>query len=119
VTTENTSVESDSFKPDPFDPDAFAPEAVECEQPKQRPMITFGPYATGSGRVEVCVWKNVHPGPNGDRTVYSVSFHRSYKDEANEWQKSQSLFTSDIPPLILGLNKAYEFILSRKLREKE
>lgn len=115
MTTENTTVESDSFESD-----AFAPEPVEGERPKQKPMITFGPYATGSGFVEVSVWKNTHQGQNGERTVYSVSFHRSYKDkdDANEWKKSQSLFTSDIPPLILGLNKAYEFILSRK-RERE
>lgn len=114
MTTENTTVEPDSFQPD-----SFAPEPVEGERPKQKPMITFGPYATGSGFVEVSVWKNTRQGQNGERTVYSVSFHRSYKDDANEWQKSQSLFTSDIPPLILGLNKAYEFILSRKQRERE
>ena len=113
MTTENTTVEPDSFQPD-----SFAPEPVEGERPKQKPMITFGPYATGSGFVEVSVWKNTCQGQNGERTVYSVSFHRSYKDDANEWQKSQSLFTSDIPPLILGLNKAYEFILSRKQRER-
>ncbi len=113
MTPENTAVE-----PDSFEPDAFAPETTEGHRPRQKPVVTFGPYATGSGFVEVSVWQNVHPGQNGDRTVYSVSFHRSYKDEANEWQKSQSLFTSDIPPLILGLNKAYEFVLSRKQRER-
>ena len=109
MTTEDTT-----FEPDSSESDAFAPETAEDDRPKHKPVITFGPYATGSGFVEVSVWKNVHPGQNGDRTVYSVSFHRSYKDDANEWQKSQSLFASDIPPLILGLNKAYEFILSRK-----
>ena len=99
-------------------PDAFDAETAEADRPKQKPMITFGPYATGSGLVEVNIWKNVHQGQNGERTVYTVSFHRSYKDDADQWQKSQSLFTGDIPPLILGLNKAYEFILSRKQREK-
>jgi hypothetical protein len=118
VTTDDTTVQSDSPEPDSQDPDAFAPDNVEGERTRQRPMITFGPYATGSGFVEVSVWKNVRPSQNGDRTVYSVSFHRSYKDEANAWQRSQSLFTTDIPALILGLNKAYEFILSRKQRER-
>jgi hypothetical protein len=94
-------------------------EAAEADRPRQKPMVTFGPYATGSGFVEVSVWKNTHQGQNGERTVYTVSFHRSYKDDADQWQKSQSLFTSDIPALILGLNKAYEFILSRKQQEKK
>jgi hypothetical protein len=109
VTREDTA-----FEPDSLEPDAFTPESADGDRPGQKPVITFGPYATGSGFVEVSVWKNVDPVQNGDRTIYSVSFHRSYKDESNEWQKSQSLLTGDIPPLILGLNKAYEFILSRK-----
>lgn len=113
MTTENTVVQSDSF-----DPDAFAPETSGGDRPKQKPIVTFGPYATGSGFVEVSVWKNTRQAQNGERTVYSISFRRSYKDDADQWQKSQSLFTSDIPPLILGLNKAYEFILSRKQRER-
>jgi len=99
--------------------EAVESEAAEASRPKQKPLITFGPYATGSGLVEVSVWKNTHRGPNGERVVHTVSFNRSYKDEAGTWNQSKTLHAADIAPLILGLNKAYEFILSRQQREKK
>jgi len=79
-------------------------------------VATFGPYATSSGVVEVSVWRNTHQGPNGERTTMTVSYHRSYKDDAGKWQQTKTLYAADIPPLVLGLQKAYEFILSRPQR---
>jgi len=64
----------------------------------------------------VSVWRNTHQGQDGERTVFSVSFHRSYKDDQGNWQQTETLFAGDIPPLVLGLQKAYDYILSRRRR---
>jgi len=96
--------------------DAAQPETAQPDRPKQKPAAKFGPYPAGSGLIEVSVWGNTHQSQDGERTVFSVSFHRSYKDAEGNWQQTKTLFAADIPPLILGLNKAYEFILSRRKR---
>ena len=94
--------------------DAVEPEAVEASRPKQKPAAKFGPYPAGSGLIEVSVWRNTHHSQDGERTVFSVSFHRSYKDDQGNWAKTKTLFAADIPPLLVGLNRAYEYILSRR-----
>ena len=94
--------------------EAVQPEAAQPDRPKQKPAAKFGPYPAGSGFIEVSVWRNTHQGQDGERTVFSVSFHRSYKDDQGNWQQTKTLFPADIPPLVLGLQKAYDYILSRR-----
>ena len=96
--------------------EAVQPEPVQTDQPKQTPAAKFGPYSSGSGFIEVSVWKNIRQGQDGERTVFSVSFHRSYKDDQGNWQQTKTLFAADLPPLVLGLQKAYEYILSHRGR---
>ena len=82
---------------------AATTEPAEAQGSKQKPAAKFGPYPSGSGLVEVSVWRNTRETQDGERTVFSVSFHRSYKDDQGDWQQTKTLFAADIPPLVLGL----------------
>jgi hypothetical protein len=57
-----------------------------------------------AGGIDVAVWEN--DGKNGK--YYTTTLERSYKD-GEEWKKTNSLRTSDLPKAILALQKAYEF----------
>ena len=56
------------------------------------------------GGIEVAIWDN-------DKMGKTVTIQRSYKDKNNEWQKTASFRTNDIPKAILALQKAYENIV--------
>jgi hypothetical protein len=58
-----------------------------------------------AGTIQVSLWE--HDG-EGDKKLQSFTFQKSYKDDSGEWKHSQSLFTSDIPKLILALQQAYK-----------
>lgn len=66
-----------------------------------------------AGAVQVAVWEN--QGKEGS-SFYTVSLDRSYKDKNDEWKKSNSLKTSDLPKAVLALQKAYEYLA---LKESE
>ena len=56
------------------------------------------------GGIDVAIWEN--ESKNGK--YYTTTMERSYKD-GEEWKKTGSLRTSDLPKAILALQKAYEF----------
>ncbi len=64
-----------------------------------------------AGAISATIWENQSQNKQGEEISYnSVSFDRTYKDVNGEWQKTNSLRTSDLPKAALVLNKAYEFL---------
>ena len=64
-----------------------------------------------AGAISATIWENQAQNKQGEEVTYnSVSFDRTYKDANGEWQKTNSLRTSDLPKAALVLNKAYEFL---------
>jgi len=62
------------------------------------------------GGVECTVWKNVY----GEKTSFSVTLQRSYKDRNGAWKTTHSLRQNDLPKALLALQKAFETVaLSR------
>jgi hypothetical protein len=64
-----------------------------------------------AGAISATVWENQAQNQKGELISFkSISFDRNYKDANGEWQKTNSLRTSDIPRAVLVLSKAYEFL---------
>ncbi len=64
-----------------------------------------------AGAISATIWENQSKNKQGESISYnSVSFDRSYTDANGEWQKTNSLRTTDLPRAVLVLNKAYEFL---------
>jgi hypothetical protein len=39
--------------------ESVQPESAQPDRPKQKPAAKFGPYPSGSGVIEVSVWRNL------------------------------------------------------------
>jgi hypothetical protein len=76
------------------------------EKEKNPPIKKFK-----AGAISAAVWENQAQNNKGEVISFkSISFDRNYKDANGEWQKTNSLRTSDIPKAVLVLSKAYEFL---------
>ena len=64
------------------------------------------------GGIEAAVWEN---SSKEGKKYFTTSMERNYKD-GEEWKKTGSLRTTDLPKAILVLQKAYEF---QALKEAE
>ena len=71
----------------------------------KRPEKKYGPFHGGVG---LAVWLNQVQGDDGPRYFRSVTINaRRYRDKTTgEWRDGGSLRATDIPALILGLEKA-------------
>lgn len=67
------------------------------------------------GGIQIAIWENTSKKGN---TFYSTTIERNYKD-GDEWKKTNSLNTNDIPKAILGLQKAYEKIAMKEVETEE
>lgn len=78
------------------------------------PEIKFGPYAGGIG---VAVWVNTVENENGRRQLRSITIApRRYRDpQTGEWKNSASFRPSDIPILLVALQKAMEHVYTTPL----
>ena len=78
------------------------------------PEVKFGPYAGGLG---VAVWLNTVENADGRRQMRSVTIApRRYRDpKTGEWKDSGSFRPSDIPILLVALNKAMEYVYTTPL----
>ena len=57
------------------------------------------------GAVQVAVWSN----KVGDNVVQSITMSKSYKDKKDDkWKQTSSFKLSEIPHIILALQKVYE-----------
>jgi len=90
------------------------PEQVKTRTATQQPEKKIGPFAGGVG---VAVWLNTIETADGPRRVRSVTISpRRYRDsKTGEWRSAGSYRLTDIASLILGLEKAVEFMLSTRL----
>lgn len=68
--------------------------------PKTRPV-----FSQKIGSCEVAVWEQT--GEKGN--FLTVNMARNYKDKDGTWKKTNTLRVNDIPQIVLGLNKSYEF----------
>ena len=85
----------------------------ETKRPAKQPEVKFGPYAGGIG---VAVWLNTIETPDGRRETRSITIApRRYLDKAGDWQDSKSFRPSDIPILLVGLQKAMEYVYTTPL----
>lgn len=57
------------------------------------------------GGIEAAVWEN---SSKDGKKYFTTTVERNYKD-GDEWKKTSSLRTNDLPKTILTLQKAYEF----------
>ena len=69
-------------------------------------------YPVQAGKINIGIWENTIGDGGDDRTVYAVSFSRSYHD-GKRWRDSKSMRTQDIPVLMHGLQVAYGWILEQ------
>ena len=68
-----------------------------------------------AGLVKAVVWSNKAQSKDGGEIEYkTISVSRSYVDKKDEWQETTSMRTSDLPKLMLVLNKAYEYLALKK-----
>ena len=59
------------------------------------------------GGVTASVWEN---STKEGKKFHTVSVERAYRDSNDEWQNTQVLRHSDLPKVVLVLQKAYEAI---------
>jgi hypothetical protein len=65
-----------------------------------------------AGGVHLAIWKNANQVSEAEqRTSYSVSLERCYKDKMGNWKSTTTLREPDLPKATLLLSKAYEFVL--------
>lgn len=65
-----------------------------------------------AGTVSATIWLNEGQDSEGKKTQFrTISFDRSYMDKDGNWQKTNSLRTSDLPKGMLVLNRAYEYLM--------
>jgi hypothetical protein len=86
----------------------------EAKRPAKQPEVKFGPYAGGIG---IAVWLNSYETENGRRQSRSITVApRRYRDSrSGEWKDSGSFRPSDIPILLVGLQKALEYVYTTPL----
>jgi hypothetical protein len=63
------------------------------------------------GGIEVAVWENSSKDGN---KYFTTTMERNYKD-GEEWKKTSSLRTNDLPKAVLALQKTYEFQALKEL----
>lgn len=78
-------------------------EKQENQKEKNKPILKYR-----VGAVVTDVWEN----KTDKGTFYTVSQQRSYK-QGDAWGQTSSLRVNDLPKAVLGLNKAYEYILTQ------
>ena len=64
------------------------------------------------GAVRAAIWARTRTRQDGSRfQSKKVILDRSYRDSAGQWRNTSALELNDIPKAILGLQRAYEWIL--------
>jgi hypothetical protein len=68
------------------------------------------------GRIKAAVWEN-----EGEQKFYSVTFARTYVDEANNYHDSDSFGRDDLPLVAKLADQAHTFIFERlaELKNKQ
>ena len=83
---------------------------TEKNKPKQNIRI---------GACNVAVWSNIREVNKEDVEFLSAQISRSYKDKNDEWKTTDSFGVSDVPKIILALQKAYDYMVTNKDDEEK
>ena len=75
-------------------------------------------HAIRYGAVRAAIWRNVVDNGNASRSMYNVTFTRSYKD-GEEWKASTSFGPDDLPVLAKAANDAHSFIHEQRTKHAE
>lgn len=76
------------------------------------------PYKTYSiGNIQVSVWENTQNIEGTEKTFFSISVQRGYKDRAGNWHNVTSFGVNDLPKVSVGIQEAYRDLLTRKKEE--
>jgi hypothetical protein len=67
------------------------------------------------GRVDVAVWKREAE----ERTFYSFSISRSYKDKDDQWQRTTNLDEEDLLPAAQALEEAYAWVQGQRQKARD
>ena len=95
--------------------EARGPEPAQVQE-RQEPSVSRTPdYKAHYGRVQAAVWKR----EIDERTVYSVSLTRSYRDRQDQWQRTTNLDEDDLLPAAKALDDAYTWIQRQRQHSRE
>lgn len=64
---------------------------------------------TGTGSVEVAVWEK----KSAERTVYSVTVRRTWRNDEGKWHSSETLRPEDVLPAAQFLQQAFLFLVEQ------
>src|SRR3990170_1425578 len=82
------------------------------ENEKNKPIEKFS-----AGAIQASIWKNDSVINGKTVAFYTITLERSYKDKSDQWKKSTSLRTQDLPKANLVLVKAYEYLTLKTEQE--
>ncbi|MBI3468291.1 MAG: hypothetical protein HY000_35250 [Planctomycetes bacterium] len=90
------------------------PDKPKSRSTGQQPEKKIGPFPGG---ITVAIWLNTIETQSGPRQIRSVTISpRRYRDpKTGEWRNAGSFRLSDLTALILGLEKAQEYMLTTRL----
>ena len=66
------------------------------------------------GAVRAAIFQNVFEKAGKQIPLPKVILEVRYRDKAGQWKGTNSLSLNDIPKAILALQKAYEYLMTRK-----
>lgn len=90
------------------------PDKPKSRSTAQHPEKKIGPFPGG---ISVAIWLNTIETQFGPRQIRSVTISpRRFRDpKTGEWRNAGSFRLSDLTALILGLEKAQEYMLTTRL----
>jgi hypothetical protein len=92
-------------------PDASA--SADPQRPPAEPPVWSKRYWTGSGAVEVAVFRRTVSTADGSFATYSTAAKRTYKD-GDEYRSVHSFWPADLLPLAHGLTEAFSWIAQQE-----
>lgn len=71
------------------------------------------------GAVRAAIWRNIVDHVNASRTIYSVTFSRSYKDGQNNWKETGSFGFDDLLLLAKAADESHSWIARQRSADAE
>lgn len=66
------------------------------------------------GNISIDIWENKTKQNNQEITFQSVTLNKNIKDKEGNWKNVQSYGKNDLPKIVLGLQKAFEYMYLNK-----
>jgi hypothetical protein len=91
-------------------PESYPQPAGPAQSNKKPPVFSWS-HPTGSGRIEIAVWERIVPTDNGERVLYSVTCHRSFRRQQDGSYENTGIFWhTDLLVLAHGLQVVFDRI---------